>query len=194
MKPVHVFQLENSRSAKDKPRMTRGFTLIELMVTLAILAVLMVVAAPSFVQIQRNSQLSDAVNSFVLATSSAKSAALKTGFNTLIVPNDALLGWKSGWSVFVDKNWDNIYDESTDLIVLKREALLDQITVATPGTTALSDGLLAFNASGFPKTRTDTFGNGTLIMSITGRVSNIIVDTAGRVRSCKPSTGCLPNP
>lgn len=176
------------------PQRVSGFTLIELLVTIAIGVVLMLVAAPSLVQFRKNAQLSDAVSNFILATGTAKSAALKSGREAYVVRNDNTLGWQSGWFVFVDNNWDQQYTAGTDELVLKHDAISSDITITTPGTTALSAGYLLFSGSGFPKTKTGGVGNGTLVMALpdpNGRSSSIVVDTAGRVRSCKTgSAGC----
>lgn len=169
----------------------RGFTLVELMVTIAIVTILMLVAVPSFVQFRRNAQLSDAASNFIAAAGTAKSGALKTGRNALLVPNDATLGWRTGWFVFVDNNWDEQYD-AADEVLLRHEALTADITVTTPGTTAFSDGALLFNGSGFPKTKGGLAGNGTLVMAIPGRSSSIVVNNAGRVRSCPTGPNCVP--
>lgn len=175
------------------PRVS-GFTLIELMVTIAIGVLLMVVAAPNLIQFRKNAQLSDAVSNLILATGTAKSAALKTGRNTFVVSKVNALGWSSGWFVFVDNNWNNQYDAGTDDVLLSHDAISSDITVTTPGTTAFSDGVLLFNGSGFPKTKDGSLGNGTLIMALpspNGRSSSIVIDTAGRVRSCVTgTTGC----
>jgi type IV fimbrial biogenesis protein FimT len=171
----------------------KGFTLIELMVTIAIGAVLMLVAAPSFEQIRKNANLSDAVSNFIVASGTAKSAALKTGRNAYIVANNATIGWTSGWYVYLDNNWNEQYNEGTDEILLRHDALSPDISVSTPGTTALSEGYLLFNGSGFPRAKTTSSGtpNGILIMSVTNRSSSVVVNTAGRVRSCKTNDpGC----
>ena len=53
-------------------RRNGGFTLIELMVTIALAAVLMTIAAPSFVQYQRNSELTSLTNSLLAAINAAE--------------------------------------------------------------------------------------------------------------------------
>ncbi|MBC7621698.1 MAG: GspH/FimT family pseudopilin [Candidatus Saccharibacteria bacterium] len=171
-----------------------GFTLIELMVTIAIGVTLMVVAAPSFIQFRKNAQLSDAVSNLILATGSAKSAALKTGRDTYVIVNSSGSGWQSGWFVFVDNNWNQVYDAGTDDVLFSHDAISSDITVSTPGTTSFSAGYVLFNGSGFPKTKAGAVGNGTLVMALpapNGRSSSIVIDTAGRVRSCTTgSAGC----
>ena len=190
--PTNGPDLETSH--RRTGRSAAGFTLIELLVTIGIGVVLMLVAVPNLVQFRKNAVLSEAVSNFILATGTAKSAALKSGREAYVMRNDNALGWQSGWFVFVDNNWDQQYTAGTDELVLRHEAVSPDITIAAPGTTALSAGYLLFNGSGFPKTKAGGIGNGTLVMALpdpNGRSSSIVIDTAGRVRSCKTgTTGC----
>lgn len=171
----------------------RGFTLIELMVTVAIGVTLMVVAAPSFIQMKKNSALSDAVSNFIVATATAKSAALSSGKNTFLVANVAAQGWQSGWFVYRDNNWNAQYDAGTDDVLLTHDAISSDILITAPNSTALSENYLMFDGSGFPRKKTGGIGNpnGTLVLATDNRSSSVVVDTAGRVRSCTTgSTGC----
>lgn len=172
-------------------RRSRGFTLIELMVTLAIATVLMLVAAPSFVSYQRNSELSDAASSLVLAAGSAKSAALKSGRNVFVQAVDTTAGWRSGWFVFSDTNWNNQYDEGTDEVILRHEALSSQLAAVPSTGTPFASGYLMFNGAGFPRTKTNAVGSGAVTISSVNRSTNVIVDATGRIRACKTgAAGC----
>ena len=64
---------------RSRVQVALGFTLIELMVTLAILAILMAVATPNFTTYQRNSELTSITNSLVAAINSARGEAMKRG-------------------------------------------------------------------------------------------------------------------
>ena len=101
-------------------RANAGFTLIELMVTLAIASVLMMVAAPSFVGFQRNSEMTSVTNSLLAATSAARAEAMKTGMNALVVANGDGSSWSAGWTVFVDRDRDNAYSATADTTVMVR--------------------------------------------------------------------------
>jgi type IV fimbrial biogenesis protein FimT len=168
-----------------------GFTLIELIVTIAIAATLMVVAVPSFIEFQRNALLSDAVSNFVAAANTAKANAMKRGMNTYLVPNVTATGWRSGWLVYTDTNWNAGYDAGTDELVLTHEAIGAEVTIATPTASSLASGYLMFNGSGYPRLTSGGFGGGTIVMSNTNRSTSIIINSAGRIRSCKTgSTDC----
>lgn len=171
-----------------------GFTLIELIVTIAIAALLMVVAVPNFVQFQRNAQLSDAVSNFLAAANAARANAMKQGLNTYVVPTTGT-NWGSGWMVYSDSDWDQGFDVGIEEVVLRHEALASDITIITTGATggpnSLVDGYLMFNGSGYPRLKNGNFSNGRIELKNTARSRTIVFDSAGRVRSCiTGSTGC----
>lgn len=179
-------------------RRAGGFTLIELMVTVSIAVVLMVVAVPSFVQFRKNADLSDAVSTFVMATTVAKSAALKSGRNTFLVPNIPGTGWSSGWHVYVDENFNGVRDAAEAMIV-ERDAPSADITVSTPAPTTagvtstlqLTPGYLLYGGSGFPQQIGGGLAGGILVMATSVRSSTVIIDTTGRARSCTTgAAGC----
>ena len=175
-------------------RVQNGFTLIELIVTIAIAATLMMVAVPSFVQFQRNARLSDAVSSFISAANTARANAMKQGVNTYLVSATGT-NWSSGWLVYSDANWNKVFDEGTEEVVLRHEALGTDLAITTPGAiggpNSLVDGYLMFNGSGYPRLKSGNFSNGSIEIRTTERRRTVIFDQIGRVRSCTTgSTGC----
>ena len=183
---THTFRL-------DASWLQGGFTLIELLITIAIGTTLMLVAVPSFVDFQRNSRLSDAVSNFIGAANAARANAMKQGLNTYLVPLTGTgTNWSSGWMVYEDTNWNQVYDAGIDTVILSHDAPGADVSITTSSGSSLASGYLLFNGSGYPRLKTGGFGGATMVMSnVSPRSSSIIIDPAGRVRSCKTgSTGC----
>jgi type IV fimbrial biogenesis protein FimT len=81
-----------------------------------------VVAAPSFISFQRNSELTSLANKLVGAINSARGEAMKTGRNAYVVPVNTS-NWSGGWRVYVDLNGNDSYDAGTDMLVLSEPAV-----------------------------------------------------------------------
>jgi type IV fimbrial biogenesis protein FimT len=88
-------------SAGGQP--ARGFTLIELMVTIAIAAILIAMAVPSFQSMLVNNRMSAATNGLFNALNYARNAALTGNTTVLVCPVGAFgstacgANWPSGW-------------------------------------------------------------------------------------------------
>lgn len=182
--PSRPFSLSRSFRAGS------GFTLIEMLITISIATILVMVAVPSFVAFQKNAQLSESVSNFIAAVNTARSNAMKQGFKTYLVLNDASVGWSSGWMVYTDSNSNDIYETSED-VILRHDVINSSVAITIPTVSSLASGYLLYNGSGYPRLKNGGFGGGTMIMSNSSRSISIIVDPAGRVRSCiTGSVGC----
>jgi type IV fimbrial biogenesis protein FimT len=83
----------------------RGFTLVELMVTIAVLAVLMALALPSFTPLMERWRVRSASEDLQATLYFARSEAIKRGGGVTVVAGDggascAATGWSCGWRVF----------------------------------------------------------------------------------------------
>ena len=81
-----------------------GFTLVELMVTLAVLVILISIAIPSFMNMIQNSRSAALANSIVIALNVARSEAVKRNALVNLCPSSdgatcmaAPLDWTVGW-------------------------------------------------------------------------------------------------
>ena len=81
---------------------SRGFTLIELMVVIAVTAILLAVAAPSFSRFMDSQRLRTVSTAFHSSLVKARSEAIKRNANVLVVPNDT--DFKKGWRICLEAN------------------------------------------------------------------------------------------
>lgn len=123
------------------PRSAKGFTAIELLVTIAILGVLAAIAAPSFKPLFERWKVRQVTEELQSTFYVARSEAIKRGGGITIlrsgnttdcstVGSDTSL-WSCGWTVFVDTNNDGKQDSGED--TLQTIALPSKVSVKLTG-------------------------------------------------------------
>ncbi len=93
------------RGLSVKPRLVlAGFTLIELMVVIAIVAIMASLATPAFTEMLQRNRLSAASSALQVSLSLARSEAVKRGADArvTVAANTTAGVWTNGWTVFVD--------------------------------------------------------------------------------------------
>lgn len=75
----------------------RGFTLIEMMITVAVMSIILAMAVPSFREAIENARLSTQVNEFVTALNAARAEAIRTGDSIWLVAKED--DFNKGWCV-----------------------------------------------------------------------------------------------
>ncbi|MFM7330685.1 MAG: GspH/FimT family pseudopilin [Brachymonas sp.] len=108
-------------TSQSLPVTQNGFTLVELMVTVALFAILMVLAVPSFNGVMASNRLTSTTNELFTAMSIAKSEAVKLGTRvTVCASSDGVQcsndqsAWHSGWITFVDSTRTGTVSASVD--------------------------------------------------------------------------------
>lgn len=178
-----------------KNQLQKGFTLIELMVTLSIVAILSMIAVPSFLTYLRNAEVGDFVNQFTepLETARRKNNSSSTSY-AIAIPNGSAEDWKDGWIIFVDKN-SNFALDADDEVVSTQGPLPSYIDVRGIGTAGDADTIvhLSFTPQDNPVNTAGGFGAVTLEFSrndppTAESVRRIKVANTGRLRVCRPPT------
>lgn len=103
-------------------RPSRGFTIIELMVTVTVLAVLLALAAPSFAALLRQWRLSTTVETFAGDLRLARSTAIRTSRPVVLCVRNANqcgtgTDWTDGWLMFSDLNDNGNLNPGEPLII-----------------------------------------------------------------------------
>jgi len=158
----------------------QGFTIIELMVTLAIAAILVSLAAPSFKDIIQNNRMTTQYNELLASLSVARSESIKRGEDVIALSSNGN-NWEDGWTVFVDTDGDGAPSAAETIRVGATLSGNNTLRFDTDNVTYASNGL----AIGIPIGTVQTFtlcddrGNGNadakgLIVSATGRVRHTL--------------------
>ena len=118
---------------------TKGFSLIELMITLSIAAILLVVAAPSFRDALRRNKVSSASNALLADISYARSEAINRGNVVSICPssNQATCSngqaYENGWLVYTYQAGKGVantaYSATSGAILLRAANARDGLSI-----------------------------------------------------------------
>ncbi len=117
-----------------------GFTLVELMVTLAVAAIVVAIVVPNFENAVNNNRLYTNSNDFLAVLALARSEAVKQrAAVTLCVSsngsscNVSTNNWEQGWLVFTDANANGSLDAGTDTILRIGNGLGSTVTMTVVG-------------------------------------------------------------
>ena len=172
----------------------KGLTMIELMVTIAILVILTAVAVPSFQSLIASSRLRTSISDFSTTLAQARSNAIRRGGRVTVCKSTngtqcATTGdWNQGWIMFEDDSHSGS-DPNVDTVA----SVTEKITLITPaqpiGIVVKSNNLnyVSFAADGQPKNMTSGSYYGTIRICSTSeslsndaRASDIVLSRTGR--------------
>ncbi|MDH4253377.1 MAG: GspH/FimT family pseudopilin [Gammaproteobacteria bacterium] len=102
-------------------RRRAGFTLIELITTIAVASILLSLAIPGVRNFTMNARQAGSVNEFVSAIHLARNTAITTNSRVTVCAssggaNCEVTSWEQGWIVFVDDDSDQAVDPAERII------------------------------------------------------------------------------
>ncbi len=160
-------------------RIGSGFSLIEIMIVVSVLAILFSLAFPSFSNAIVSSRLTSQTNALVSAINQARSEAIRRGQHVVVRKINA--EWENGWRVFVDVDRTtnarkNVFDSGTDIELSVYPALPTNYTLRGN-----------HNFENFIRYQPDGDSNniGSFVFCESGQVAGaklLIVNAIGRVR------------
>ncbi|MEY2619330.1 MAG: hypothetical protein RL522_2332 [Pseudomonadota bacterium] len=181
-------------------RALSGLTLVELLTGIALLAILLALAAPSFQAQIAASQLTSASNALLGSLMQARAQAMRMGQRVTVCRSadqqqcdtQATRGWEAGWLVFIDANRTSSTGDAEvsagDTVLARSESLPPSLRVA--GNRQVNQ-YLSFAAGGEARTLTGgTNPLGTIRVCSTSaaladqrRAVEIVLSSGGRLVS-----------
>ncbi|MBK1719529.1 GspH/FimT family pseudopilin [Thiocystis violacea] len=168
-------------------RRTPGFTLVELVMTIAMAAILLSVAVPSFQEAMRTNRIAALTNELSTSLQLARSEAVSRGRRVTVCKSDDILAtspacdssadWQDGWLVFLDSNGDgdrNTSTGSTETLLRISQPSSDTVVITSNGfpdnVRYLADGSI------WPVTN-----NRSICIAISDKVRAIVIEPTGRL-------------
>ncbi|OJW95313.1 GspH/FimT family pseudopilin [Thiobacillus sp. 65-1402] len=175
-----------------------GVTLLELMVVLAVSAILLGIGIPGFAAFTRNSHLTSAANELLSSLHLARSEAIKRSSRVVVCTSVTGTscavggGWHQGWLVFHDAN-NNAVVDSGETVIQARQAF--QAGLRLTGNTLVSK-YISYAPSGASKLTSGAFQAGTLTLCSesdgSGSGRQIVISSTGRPRTAKVTLASCP--
>ena len=141
-----VVQRSNTRDVlvPTRPKQ-RGFTLTELLITLAVMGILVGVAAPSFVSTVSSNRAYATQTELSASLALARSEATRRGVAVYVSAASSVSGneFGGGWNVWVDQNGDGNFDPS-EPVLRSHEALPSNLLVSAGGASSIGYGPMGF--------------------------------------------------
>lgn len=176
---------------RDLVGLQKGYTLAELMVGLAIAAVLAAFAVPGVAGLLREANLSSATNELLGSLYFARSEAVKRKTRVTLCSSlsgsdcTRATGWGGGWIVFEDADGNALRSETEQILLVAHGP---SATLAITGSQPVKD-YVSYVPSGETRLRGGGLQMGTITICDRGAGKQIVISATGRARVI-PKVAC----
>lgn len=125
---------------KTMKPLSDGFTLIELMITIAILAIVVTIAMPSFSTMVRNNGVTTVADDLFSSLQIARSESVNREVSMTVAQKST--GWQTGWDVFEDKDNNGVFNNGTDTMINAYTTTNSQVIVTPQGKVSTNTTIL----------------------------------------------------
>ena len=185
---------------------TSGFTLIELLITLAIVAIVAGLGAPSLRQFIQNTKINTATNDLVSALQVARTQAIREGRFGCVCPSStasaaepaclAANTWEKGWIAFLDSTGNCSFEAATDTLLKVKDTSENtgtEFAIRNNNASITTSNFVRFNSKGVPETAPGAGQQGTWVIcddrgEKAGDITiarGVEISTAGSIRTTK---------
>ena len=180
----------------------KGFTLIEIMVTIAVASILLVVGIPSLTSLYESTRAEQAVKTIQSTIAFARNQAMSYNLTISLCPkakNRCGRKWKAGMQVFIIQQQSSL-DEDGETVLKDKRVILrhidafnssDQIKLNFNQLQFFPDGRVAFMANGITD---DNTGQTQLVYCPSSRSNEnsqaVEIQTGGSTRIIKSGVNC----
>jgi type IV fimbrial biogenesis protein FimT len=164
----------------------RGVTLVELLVVLAVGAILVTISIPGYAFLVNANRLTAVTNDLVMALHMARSEAIKRGMRVTVcktsnpmaaLPScDSAATWQQGWLIFSDDVTRGVIDPG-DSVLWIQDSAHSTVSITTHNYSSHISYLPAGGSRG-----SNNLANGTIQICVAGSRRDIIINITGRPR------------